>query len=86
MEICDEFNYLGTVCAKQRSFFKAKRHNVDHAKKALHLLYKRINNLNIPIDLQIQLFDHTVIPILLYGSEVWGVTNTNMIDVLHNQY
>ena len=36
--------------------------------------------------LQIQLFDHTVLPILLYGSEVWGFTNTNMIDVLHNQF
>ena len=86
LEICDEFKYLGTVFTKQRSFFKAIRHNVDHAKKALHLLYKRINNLNIPIDLQIQLFDHTVLPILLYGSEVWGFTNTNMIDVLHNQF
>ena len=86
IDICDEFKYLGTVFTKQRSFFKAIRHNVDHAKKALHLLYKRINNLNIPIDLQIQLFDHTILPILLYGSEVWGFTNTNMIDVLHNQF
>ena len=86
IDICDEFKYLGTVFTKQRSFFKAIRHNVDHAKKALHLLYKRINNLNIPIDLQIQLFDHKILPILLYGSEVWGFTNTNMIDVLHNQF
>ena len=70
----------------KEAFFKAIRHNVDHAKKALHLLYKRINNLNIPIDLQIQLFDHIVLPILLYCRKVWGFTNTNMIDVLHNQF
>ena len=25
-------------------------------------------------------------PILLYGCEVWGFTNTNMIDIVHNQF
>ena len=69
IDICDEFKYLGTVFTKRRSFYKAIKHNVDHAKKALHLLYKRIRNLQIPIDLQIQLFDSTVLPILLYGCE-----------------
>ena len=33
-----------------------------------------------------QLFDNTVLPILLYGSEVWGFTNTNMIDAVHNKF
>ena len=62
------------------------KHNVNHAKKALHLLYKRINNLHIPIILQIHHFDHTVLPILLYGCEVWGLSDLNMIDVVHNQF
>ena len=62
------------------------KHNVDHAKKALHLLYKRINNLNIPLDLQMYLFDHTVLPILLIGCEIWGYQDTKMIDLVHNQF
>ena len=85
IEICDEFKYLGTVFTKQRSFFKAIRHNVDHAKRR-YIYFIREINLSIPIDLQIQMFDHTVLPILLYGSKVLGFTNTNMIDVLHNQF
>ena len=40
IDICDEFKYLGTIFTKHRTFFKAIKHNVDHAKKALHLLYK----------------------------------------------
>ena len=48
------------------------KHNIDQAKKAMHVLYKRIRNLNLPIDLQIQLFDHTIVPIMLYGCEIGG--------------
>ena len=86
IEICDEFKYLGVIFTKHRSFFKAIKHNIDHARKALHLLYKRINNLQIPIDLQIQLFDHTILPLLLYGCEVWGYQNTKMLDAVYNQF
>ena len=93
IDICDEFKYLGTVFTKHRTvftkhrtFFKAIKHNVDHAKKALHLLYKRINNLHIPLNLQLELFDSTVLPILLYGCETWGFQSSNLIDTVHNQF
>ena len=45
IDICDDFKYLGTVFTKHRTFFKAIKHNVDHAKKSAASLYKRINNL-----------------------------------------
>ena len=86
IDICDEFKYLGTVFTKQRSFYKAIKHNIEHARKALHLLYKQIRNLNIPLDLQLHLFDSTVLPIILYGCEVWGFQSTKMIDTLYNQF
>ena len=62
------------------------KHIVDHAKKALHLLYRKINTLHLPRDLQVHLFDHTILPILLYGCEVWGFQNTKLIDSVHNQF
>ena len=62
------------------------KNNVDQAKTAMHLLYKRIRNLNLPIDLQIKLFDHTIVPILLYGCEVWGCQNVQIIENLHNDF
>ena len=36
--------------------------------------------LNLPIDLQIDLFNKTVKPILLYGSEIWGYGNIDSIE------
>ncbi|MCU7801540.1 MAG: hypothetical protein KZQ70_15755, partial [gamma proteobacterium symbiont of Lucinoma myriamae] len=84
--ICKDFKYLGITFTKSRSFCKAIKHNVDQAKKAMHLLFKRIRNLHLPIDLQLHLFDHTIIPIALYGCEVWGYENTQIIENLHNEF
>ena len=86
ISICDEYKYLGVIFTKTRSFYKAIKHNVEQAKKSLHLLYKRINSLQIPIDLQLQIFDHTILPILLYGCEVWGFQNTDLIEKVHHQF
>lgn len=36
--------------------------------------------------MQIQLFDHTIVPILLYGSEVWGYQNIQILENLHNEF
>ena len=56
IQICKEFKYLGVVFAKSRSFCKTKKHNYDQAKKAMHLLYRRIRNLNLPNRLSITAF------------------------------
>ena len=86
LSICKEFKYLGVIFSKNRSFYSTIKHNVDQAKKATHLLYKGIRNLNLPIDLQLKLFDHTIVPILLYGCEIWGYHNTNIIENVHNKF
>ena len=49
-------------------------------------LFKRIRSIDIPIDLQLYLFDHVVLPIALYGCEIWGFENSHNIENLHNDY
>ena len=41
----------------------------------MHVLFKRIRNLFIPIDLQLYLFDNVILPVALYGCEIWGFEN-----------
>ena len=53
---------------------------VAQAKKSLTLLNIRVRNLNIPIDLQLKLFESTIVPILIYGSEIWGFGNNQIIE------
>ena len=52
----------------------------------MHVLFKRICNLDIPIDLQLYLFDHVILPIALNGCEIWGFENSQIIENLHNDF
>ena len=49
-------------------------------------LLKKSRVLNLPIDLQLDLFDKLVTPILLYGSEIWAYENNDIIEKLHLRY
>ena len=72
------------VFSPTSSFNKAKLHLAEQANKAMHLLYKRINNLKLPIDLQLKLFDQTIVPILTFASETWGMdTNFDCLEKVH---
>ena len=46
----------------------------------------KIRNLQLPIDLQLKIFDSLVAPILLYGSEVGGVGKNDNIEKVHLQF
>ena len=52
----------------------------------MHVLFKRIRNLDIPIDLHVYLFDHVILPIALYGCEILGFENSQIIENLHNVF
>ena len=87
LEIVDHNKYLGVYFSKTGSFNKTKTHLSEQANKALHFLYTRINNLNLPVDLILKLFDHTILPILSYSSEIWGgYGNFDQIERIHKLF
>ena len=80
----DDYNYLGLLF-NNGNFYKARKKLVDQAQQALYSLYKQIRNINIPIDLQLKLFDALVYPILTYSAEIWGFENKNIIEKMELQ-
>ena len=54
--------------------------------KAMFALLKKSKELDLPIDLQLELFDSLILPILLYGCEVWGYENVLILDRLYLKY
>ena len=52
------------------SFLNARKCMYEKANKVLHLLYKRINNLTFYKDLQLKLFDCTILLIMSYEYEI----------------
>ena len=65
---------------------KARAKLMDQARKALYCLYRKLRNISIPIDLQFKLFDTLILPILTYGSEIWGYENTKQLEKFHLQF
>ena len=61
---------------------------MEQAKKALHVLHWKIRNLYLSLDIQLNLFDYTSLPISLYdnGCEIWGFHNVQVIYNVHNQF
>ena len=86
IEIVNNYRYLGVLLSNNGSFLNARKSIHDKANKAMHLLYMRINNLDLPIDLQLKLFDSTILPIMTYGCEIWGYENLQMFERIHNSF
>jgi hypothetical protein len=86
LEITNKYHYLGVTFTSNGSFLSARKHVVEQASKAMHLLFTRANNADLPVDLIIKLFDHTVLPILTYGSEIFGFENLDIIEKVHSDF
>ena len=65
---------------KNNSFYSTKQHIAEQGTKALYSLLSKAGTLQLPVDIQIELFEKLVKPIRLYGCEVWGFGNVDVIE------
>ena len=86
VEVVDEYVYLGTVFNFNGNTAKAVDKQIDQARKASFSIITKARRLLLPIDLQLELFEKTVVPILLFGCEVWGHTNIERIEVFYRKF
>ena len=49
-------------------------------------LITKARKLHIPIDVQLELFDAVVTPVVLYGSEIWCYEGCEILEKLHLQF
>lgn len=61
------------------SNLREKYHIAEQANKAMFSLLKKIRKLELPFDLQVDMFNKTIRPILMYGCEIWGFGNMDII-------
>ena len=78
------YMYLGMTLSMQLSF---NRMAIDQATKEKRVLISLLNSLynlgQLPKDAFFKLFDRKVSPVLLYGSEIWGFTKREPVEVVH---
>ena len=52
----------------------------------MFIVLKKAQVLRLPFDIVCELFDKCVVPVLLYGSEVWGWSNLRDVEIFHRSF
>lgn len=81
------YKYLGVYFSASGSFTETKKDLYDRGLKAFFKFKKCFELYKPNIETLTHLFDHTVKPVLLYGSEIWGAFDANKFKSdkhLHN--
>ena len=87
LEIVSKFRYLGVVFPAGGSFSVAQNTLAGQAQKAIFQLKKYLYKfIFLTPRHKFDLFDKLILPILNYGSEVWGFSQANAIERVHLQF
>ncbi len=84
LEITPFYKYLGVYFTKTLSWNRHTEEAATQAQKVFVSIYKQLNVLgNIAFEPLFKIFDVKISPILLYGSEVWGLQYFDVIEKVH---
>ena len=86
VDIVEEFVYLGVLFTYNGKFNKTKKRLLDQARKAMFSLIQKSRRLDLSISVQLHLFNTMIVPILLYGAEVWAFEDLKILDQFQLQY
>jgi hypothetical protein len=86
VDAVEEFKYLGVLFNYNGSFVKFKKYLYDYSHNAMFALIRKCRQHTLPIDIQLDLFGRLVVPILLYGCEIWGFENVAIIEKLQLKF
>ena len=86
IEVVFDVMYLGLKLNYNNKFSVAMKNLYDRASRAMFLLLRKCRKLSLPVDIQVDLFDKMVVPILLYGSEVWGFGSCELATKLQLRF
>lgn len=85
IEHTTSYTYLGIELAENGEFSKAREILHNKGLKAFHKMCKIFGYTFPDTQTVLHVFDHTVQPILLYGSEIWGMTKINRTKIKKDQ-
>jgi hypothetical protein len=84
IETVNEYKYLGIIFKSNGSFDCAQQDLYHRGLKAYFKMAKIISTEYCSTNTVLHLFDHTIKPILLYGSEIWGSIDPNLRRIRKN--
>ena len=83
IEVVSDYVYLGVKMNFNNTFAKAMKKQLDQGRRAQFSMLIKARKLDLPIYIQTKFFELLVCPILIYGSEVWGLKKIDMLEILY---
>ncbi len=86
MEVVDDYKYLGVLFSYNGRFRNGEMELKEQATRAMYLIIGKAKKFDLPVDIQIELFNPMVLPVLSYESEVWGHYIIREFELLHLKF
>ena len=82
----NKFTYLGVTLSSNGKFYQAQKSLSNQASKALFSLNSLFQKVSLNVSEKIKLFDAMILPILTYGSEIWGFHPAPDVERVHMKF
>ena len=86
VEIINNYVYLDITMNYNNKYEKVMRKQLDQGRKAQFSLLVKAKKLELQIDIQWNLFEKLVFPIMLYGCEIWGTQPQDIFELFYRKF
>ncbi len=86
IDIVKHFNYLGILLNRTGNFNMSIKSQANKGTRAIYEVLRQAKLHSLSVSCQLDLFDKIVKPILLYGSEIWGFSNSYDLEKVHLRF
>jgi hypothetical protein len=80
LENVKEYKYLGATFTKSNNFKNTKIRLKQQATKAMYFVLAKAKDHQLSVECKLKMFDSMILPILLYGCEIWGYENNDIYN------
>lgn len=87
IEVEDTFEYLGIVLSTSISWSHAIKNRIDKATKAIYNTLSHTKKFGrLRAKTLLDTFDKQIVPILLYGCEIWGLADITAVEGVASKF
>ena len=87
LDVVTYYKYLGILFSSRNSWFMAQKTLANQASKTLFAVKSKLTQFgDVNLSVLFKIFDIKILPILLYGSEIWFSHTSIDIEREHNQF
>ena len=87
LDVVTYYKYLGILFSSRNSWFMTKKTLANQASKTLFAIKSKLSRFGgVHLSLLFKIVDSKILPILLYGSEIWFSHASPGIEKIHNQF